>query len=395
MVSRNRGTENSDEVTVVKLLDRILERAVTLRASDIHIEPKDDQLDVRFRVDGVLVPQKPLPKAMSAPLTSRVKILAQMDISEKRVPQDGTFALDVADQKVNIRCSSLPTYCGEKVVLRLLADSLILTNLATLGVKRDQLGTLMKGARASSGLILVSGPTGSGKTSTLHSILKQLEGSNLNITTLEDPIEIRSAALNQAQVNNRAGFTFAGGLRAVLRQDPDVILVGEMRDLETAQIAFRASLTGHLVLSTLHTSTTVETITRLLDIGLEPYLVASSLSLVVAQRLVRVLCPRCREAYEPATDERDVLGFALPPLDRHIYRARGCSDCSQTGYKGRTGLFEVLEVTDDLRALIKGKRASDAYKKVLHHIGLPTLRRDGIRKVVAGITTIDEVMRVT
>jgi type II secretory ATPase GspE/PulE/Tfp pilus assembly ATPase PilB-like protein len=395
MVSRNRGTENSDEVTVVKLLDRILERAVTLRASDIHIEPKDDQLDVRFRVDGVLVPQKPLPKAMSAPLTSRVKILAQMDISEKRVPQDGTFALDVADQKVNIRCSSLPTYCGEKVVLRLLADSLILTNLATLGVKRDQLGTLMKGARASSGLILVSGPTGSGKTSTLHSILKQLEGSNLNITTLEDPIEIRSAALNQAQVNNRAGFTFAGGLRAILRQDPDVILVGEMRDLETAQIAFRASLTGHLVLSTVHTSTTVETITRLLDIGLEPYLVASSLSLVVAQRLVRVLCPRCREAYEPDGDERDVLGFALPPLDRHIYRARGCSDCAQTGYKGRTGLFEVLEVNDELRALIKAKRASDAYKKVLAHIGLPTLRRDGIRKVVAGITTIDEVMRVT
>lgn len=395
MVSRNRGTENVDEITVVKLLDRILEHAVSQRASDIHIEPKDHQLDVRFRVDGVLVPQKPLPQGMSRPLTSRIKILAQMDISEKRVPQDGTFAVQVGDQKVNIRCSTLPTYCGEKAVLRLLADSLILTDLATLGVKQDQLSTLMKGARASSGLILVSGPTGSGKTSTLHSILKQLEGSNLNITTLEDPIEIRSRALNQAQVNNRAGFTFAGGLRAVLRQDPDVILVGEMRDLETAQIAFRASLTGHLVLSTVHTSTTVETITRLLDIGLEPYLVASSLSLVVAQRLVRVLCPRCREAYEPAGDERDVLGFALPPLDRHIYRAKGCVDCAQTGYKGRTGLFEVLEVNDDLRGLIKGKRASDAYKKVLAHIGLPTLRRDGIRKVVAGITTIDEVMRVT
>ena len=395
MVSRKGGLENVDEITVVKLLDRILERAVSLRASDVHIEPKDDQLDVRFRVDGVLVPQKPLPKTMSRPLTSRIKILAQMDISERRVPQDGTFALEVGDQKVNIRCSSLPTYCGEKVVLRLLADSLILTNLGTLGIKRDQLGTLMKGARASSGLILVSGPTGSGKTSTLHSILKQLEGDSLNITTLEDPIEIRSPALNQAQVNNRAGFTFSGGLRAILRQDPDVILVGEMRDLETAQIAFRASLTGHLVLSTVHTSTTVETITRLLDIGLEPYLVASSLSLVVAQRLVRVLCPRCRQAYEPASDERDVLGFALPPLDRHIYRARGCADCAQTGYKGRTGLFEVLEVNDDLRGLIKAKRASDAYKQVLAHIGLPTLRRDGIRKVVAGITTIDEVMRVT
>ena len=395
MVSRKGGVENVDEVTVVKLLDRILERAVTLRASDVHVEPKDDQLEVRFRVDGVLVPQKPLPKTMSRPLTSRIKILAQMDISERRVPQDGTFQMEVGDQKVNIRCSSLPTYCGEKVVLRLLADSLILTNLATLGIKRDQLGTLMKGARASSGLILVSGPTGSGKTSTLHSILKQLEGDRLNITTLEDPIEIRSPALNQAQVNTRTGFTFAGGLRAILRQDPDVILVGEMRDLETAQIAFRASLTGHLVLSTVHTSTTVETITRLLDIGLEPYLVASSLSLVVAQRLVRVLCPRCREAYEPTGDIKEVLGFALPPLDRHIYRAKGCPDCAQTGYKGRTGLFEVLEVEDDLRELIKAKAASDSYKRVLHDIGLPTLRRDGIRKVVAGITTIDEVMRVT
>jgi len=396
MPERNQLLDSlADDGTVIKLLDRILERAVGARASDIHLEPKEEYLAVRFRIDGVLVPQKPLPVTVIQPLVSRVKIVAGMDIAERRVPQDGTFSHSLPTHKINVRCSTFPTYQGEKVVLRLLADSLILTELATLGVRRDQLGLLMRAARASSGLILVSGPTGSGKTSTLHSILKQLEGDNLNIVTLEDPIEIRSTALNQAQVNPRIGFTFASGLRAILRQDPDVILVGEMRDLETAQIAFRAALTGHLVLSTLHTSSTLETITRLLDIGLEPYLVASSLSTVVAQRLVRVLCPRCRQPYEPNDDQREILGFPLPPLERHIFRPKGCKECGRTGYKGRTGLFEVLEPSESVRSLIKTKAASSAYKQVLSQMGVPTLRRDGIRKVIAGITTIDEVMRVT
>ncbi len=391
-----RGLDaGTDEGTIVRLLDRILEHAVALRASDIHIEPKGEEVSVRLRVDGVLVPQQPLPGHTALPLVSRVKIVAGMDISEKRVPQDGTFAIPVKDQEVNIRASTFPTHTGEKVVLRLLADKLLLTDMAKLGMRTKQLQQVLRGARQSSGLVLVTGPTGSGKTSTLHSVLAQLDAAKLNIVTLEDPIEIRSLALNQAQVNPRSGFTFAGGLRSILRQDPDVILVGEMRDLETAQIAFRASLTGHLVLSTLHTSSTVETITRLLDIGLEPYLVASSLSTVVAQRLVRMLCPRCREAYMPEGSMAEEIGFELPPLQRQIFRARGCKDCANTGYRGRTGLFEVLTMHDALREPIKAKKASDSYKRVLRKMRVPTLRRDGIRKVAAGITSIDEVLRVT
>ncbi len=388
-----RGGKTEDGT--VGMFDRILEDAVAARASDIHLEPREDRLSVRFRVDGVLIKQKPFPPDMSRTLVSRAKILSGMDISERRVPQDGTFSKVLRGQKVNLRCSTFPTSDGEKVVLRLLADSLILTDLGKLGIPTDQLQTLVRCATAASGLVLVSGPTGSGKTSTLHSILKRLDADKLNIVTLEDPIEIRNPRLNQAQVNPRVGFTFAGGLRAMLRQDPDVILVGEMRDLETSQIAFRASLTGHLVFTTLHTSSTVDTITRLLDIGLEPFLVASSMSVVMAQRLVRVLCPRCREPFEPTDSMKEILGFPLPPLEKHIYREKGCPDCAYTGYRGRTGLFEVVEITDDLRGLIKLKSASDAFKKVLKASGVPTVRRDGIRKVIAGITTLDEVMRVT
>ena len=390
----NARMARTDDGTVA-LFDRILDEAVAARASDIHLEPREDRLAVRFRVDGVLVKQKPFPPDLSRPVVSRAKILSGMDISERRIPQDGTFSKTVRGQRVNLRCSTFPTSDGEKAVLRLLADSLILTDLGKLGVPTDQLKTLVRCAHAASGLILVSGPTGSGKTSTLHSILKRLDSDQLNIVTLEDPIEIRNPKLNQAQINARVGFTFAGGLRAMLRQDPDVVLVGEMRDLETSQIAFRASLTGHLVLTTLHTSSTVDTITRLLDIGLEPYLVASSLTVVMAQRLVRVLCPRCREPYEPTDPMKEILGFPLPPLETHIYREKGCPDCSYTGYRGRTGLFEVVEITDDIRDLIKVKSASDEYKQVLKTAGVPTVRRDGIRKVIAGITTLDEVMRVT
>ena len=384
-----------EDNTIVQLFDSILEHAVAGRASDIHLEPREDHLGVRFRVDGVLVRQKPLPAELALNLASRAKVLAQMDISEKRRPQDGTFSVEVQGQKINIRCSSFPTSYGEKIVLRLLSDSLILTDLAKLGIAQRQMDAMLKAVKAASGLVLVSGPTGSGKTSSLHSLLLKMDAEHLNITTLEDPIEIRSPRLNQAQINNRAGFTFASGMRSVLRQDPDVLLVGEMRDLETAQIAFRASLTGHLVLSTLHTSTTIDTITRLLDIGLEPYLVASSLTTVVAQRLIRLLCPTCREAYRPESDLKDILGFPLPKLERDIYKANGCADCSYTGYRGRTGLFEVLEINTRIRMLIKGKGSSDDYKRVLRKMGLPTLRREGVAKVLAGATSIDEIMRVT
>ena len=387
----------SEEGPVVELLDNLFDQAVQFRASDIHLEPKEDHLAIRLRVDGILVPYREQPISLAKQLASRVKVLAKVDIAEKRLPQDGTFAINVQGERKNIRCSTFPTNHGEKVVLRILADSLIMTDLTSLGIPPSQLLHLKKAVTASSGLVLATGPTGAGKSSTLHSVLARLDQKRLNITTLEDPIEIRATGLTQAQINLRKGFTFAKGLRAILRQDPDVILVGEMRDFETAQIAFQASLTGHLVLSTLHTSSTVETITRLLDMGLEPYLVASSIHVIVAQRLVRLLCPLCREPTALDEDINDMVGFEIPPPlpGQQVYSAKGCPVCLDTGYRGRTGLFEVLVIDDDIRDLIKKKSTSTAYKEVLRRSGLPTLRRDGIRKVQDGMTTIEEIMRVT
>ena len=386
-----------EEGPVVELLDNLFDQAVQYGASDIHIEPKEDHLAIRLRVDGILVPHKEQPRTLSKPMISRIKVLAGMDIAERQVPQDGTFAISVQGERKNVRCSTFPSYFGEKVVMRILSDSLIMSDLGSLGIPTGQLLQLKKAVQASSGLVLATGPTGAGKTSTLHSVLARLDDRRLNITTLEDPIEIRAPGLTQAQINLPKGFTFAAGLRAILRQDPDVILVGEMRDHDTAQIAFQASLTGHLVLSTLHTSSTVETITRLLDMGLEPYLVASSIHVIVAQRLVRLLCPLCRTPMEITEELYEMVGFRFPPPlpDTKIYKAKGCPMCLDTGYRGRTGLFEVLVINDPLRNLIKKKSASTAYKDVLHQMALPTLRRDGIRKVLNGMTTIEEVMRVT
>ena len=384
-----------DEGSIVHLLQRLLEYAVMRHASDIHLEPKSDQLAVRLRIDGILQRQRAFPREVAPAVASRIKVLAQMDIAEKRVPQDGTFAMEVQGMLINLRCSSFPCQHGEKVVLRILSEDIILTDLGSLGVASGQLLLLKQAIMASHGLILATGPTGSGKTSTLHSLMKRLDYDSLNITTLEDPIEVRSERLTQAQVNPRIDFTFASGLRHVLRQDPDVILVGEMRDGETAQIAFQASLTGHLVLSTLHTTSCVDTITRLLDIGLEPYLVASSLNIIIAQRLVRLLCPLCREPYKPDKDLANSMGFNLPGHSGFIYQPGGCQECSHTGYRGRTGLFEVLEVDDDIRSLIKTKAPSHQYKQLLRKRKVPTLRRDGIRKVLEGLTSIQEVMRVT
>ena len=389
------GSISTDEGSVVLLLQRLIEYAVMRHASDIHLEPKRDHLSVRLRIDGILVRQRSLPPDLSAPMASRIKVLAQMDIAEKRVPQDGTFALEVQGQQVNLRSSSFPCQHGEKLVLRILSEDAILTDLSSLGMPAKELLILKRAVQAPSGLILSTGPTGSGKTSTLHSLIKRLDHESLNITTLEDPVEVRSERITQAQVHPRAGFTFATGLRSMLRQDPDVILVGEMRDLETAQIAFQASLTGHLVLSTLHTTSTVDTITRLLDMGLEPYLVASSLNLIVAQRLVRLLCPMCRDPYKPKQDLSESVGLPVAAFDGYVYQARGCAECGGTGYRGRTGLFEVVEVDDEIRWLIKRKSPSNAYKDVLRKRNIPTLRRDGVRKVLEGLTSVHEVLRVT
>ena len=384
-----------DEGSIVHLLTRLLEYAVMRHASDIHLEPKADELAVRLRIDGILQRQRSFPAEVAPAVASRIKVLARMDIAEKRIPQDGTFAMEVQGKVINLRCSSFPCQHGEKVVLRILSEDIILTDLGSLGVSSGQLLLLKQAIRASHGLILSTGPTGAGKTSTLHSLIKRLDYDSLNITTLEDPIEVRSERLTQAQIHPRIDFTFASGLRHVLRQDPDVILVGEMRDTETAQIAFQASLTGHLVLSTLHTTSCVDTITRLLDMGLEPYLVASSLSVIIAQRLVRLLCPLCREPYKPDKNLAQSMGFNLPGHSGLIYQPKGCLDCNHSGYRGRTGLFEVLDVDDAIRTLIKQKSASHMYKQVLAERKVPTLRRDGIRKVLEGLTSIQEVMRVT
>ncbi len=388
------GASANDEGQVVRLVEQVLKKALTDRASDIHFEPKGDRLRLRFRVDGVLVEQPALPPDLIPAVTSRLKVMASMDIAEKRVPQDGGFSQEISNARVNVRASTFPTRDGEKVVLRLLTGSTALTSLEALGIGPRELPLIRSLANRSSGLVLVTGPTGSGKSSTLYSLLKTIDPTRLNITTLEDPIEIRLPHITQGQTNPKAGFTFAKGLRAILRQDPDVIMVGEMRDLETAQIAFQASLTGHLVFSTLHTSSTIETISRLLDMGLEPYIVASSLTAVLAQRLVRRVCRACAVPWTPPDDLRHQLGFPLPPLEGHLYQARGCGECSQTGYRGRLGIFELMLVDDSMRDLIKSRSTSVQFKKYLAEKSLPTLRRDGVAKAIAGLTTVDEVMRV-
>ncbi|MCP4869027.1 MAG: type II/IV secretion system protein [Proteobacteria bacterium] len=379
---------------IVRALDDVIRRATKLRASDIHFEPKPDKLRIRFRVDGVMVEQPYLPLKACKPMISRIKVLGRMDIAIKRQPQDGTFKVDLGHKKtVSLRASTFPCFDGEKAVLRLLeADAVI--GMDQLGMGRGQVQALRRLVRNSGGLVLVTGPTGSGKTSTLYSVLSELDTTRLNIVTLEDPIEVQITEITQGQVNPRAGFTFADGLRAILRQDPDVILVGEMRDAETASIAIQASLTGHLVLSTMHTNSTISTITRLMDLGIEPYIVANALVGVVAQRLVRVVCSRCNEPYTLEKDVSEEVGFALPE-NATLVRAVGCDHCMFTGFKGRRGIFEVVEVEERLQALIKTRGGSDQYKKLLRDMTVPTLRRVGMRQALKGRTTASEILRVT
>jgi general secretion pathway protein E len=383
-----------DSSDIVRALDEIIRRAVVARASDIHIETKPDRVRVRYRVDGVMAEQPFLPLGAAAPLISRIKVLARMDIAEKRQPQDGTFKCELGrGRTVSLRASTFPSFDGEKAVMRLLQANAIMS-LEALGMGGGQVQTIRKLVRQNGGLMLVTGPTGAGKTSTLYSMLAELDTSRLNIVTLEDPIEVQLPDITQGQVNPRAGFTFATGLRAILRQDPDVILVGEMRDAETAQIAIQASLTGHLVLSTMHTNSTIATIARLMDIGLEPYIVANALLGVMAQRLVRVVCPLCAQPYQLDQDVTPEIGFALPEGST-LQRAVGCDKCMYTGFRGRRGVFEVVEVTDAVQALIKRKAPAKDYKALLREMGVPTLRRVGMRQAIKGRTTASEVLRVT
>jgi type II secretory ATPase GspE/PulE/Tfp pilus assembly ATPase PilB-like protein len=378
----------------IVLVNELVRLAVAQRASDIHLEPKHDMLHVRMRVDGTLVDVQPIALVVAPNVISRVKVLAKMDIAERRMPQDGQIAIELeAGKRVHLRASTFPSSQGEKIVLRILSSQQIIA-FGDLGLEREAQSTLRDVLHRPQGFVVTSGPTGAGKTSTLYALMQLIDPHEVNVVTLEDPIEVELYGLTQGQVNVRAGFTFATGLRAILRQDPDVILVGEMRDAETAGIAMQAALTGHLVLSTLHTSDTVETIVRLVDLGVEPWIVANALSAVLAQRLVRVVCPHCKQA---AKLERDLWDGdeLLMPAGSEIVRTVGCERCMRTGYRGRTGIFEVVEFDDDLRDLVKAKAPARAYREIYLRRRIPSLRRAGMHKIQAGVTTVDEVLRVT
>lgn len=383
-----------DNAPTVRLVNRIILQAVHSRASDIHIEPQEKDIRVRFRVDGLLRDVLHLPTGILNSLVSRIKIMGGMDIAEKRLPQDGRFQVTVERRSIDLRVSTMPTVYGEKVVLRILDKSTMLLPLDGLGflpATRQIYETLIRSAY---GMILITGPTGSGKTTTLYATLNALSSPEKNIITIEDPVEYLLPGINQVRVNPKAGLDFASGLRAILRQDPDIIMVGEIRDRETADIAVRAATTGHLVFSTLHTNDAAGAVTRLLDMGVEPFLVNSSLIGVVAQRLARLICHNCRETYQPQPED-PVYSFIQDRQGLTFYRGRGCPQCNYTGYQGRTAIQEVLVMTEDIRALVAEKAPSHEIKKAAVAAGMVTLREDGLEKASQGLTTIEEVMRVT
>lgn len=383
-----------DDAPVIKVVNTIFARAVQEKASDIHIEPQEDGVRVRFRIDGSLFDILHLPRHTGPAIISRIKIMADLDISEKRLPQDGRMRITVEQRDIDFRIASLPTIYGEKLVLRILDQAEGILSLTELRLGTDNLAAVKSLMRYPHGIILISGPTGSGKTTTLYAMLSFLNSRERNIVTLEEPVEYSLAGIIQVQVNPRIGFTFASGLRAVLRQDPDIIMVGEIRDTETARLATRAAMTGHLVLSTLHTNTAAGSLARLLDMGVEPYLIASALKGVVAQRLVRMNCPHCSEVY--TLEEHAAVKLDISENEgRTFYRGRGCDFCRMTGYRGRAALQEVLLIDKAIRELIIGGRTSEEQlqEKAVTQ-GMVTLREDGIRKAAEGLTSLEEVMKV-
>ena len=384
-----------EDAKTVQLVDRILERAVQESASDIHIEPREDLVRVRFRIDGMLVERPEIPVELKMAIVSRLKVMGNVDIAERRLPQDGAFRFNANGEPVDIRISTFPTEFGQKAVLRLLRRVSDDLNLGQLGFTKSLSDKMVAHARRSLGMLLVTGPTGSGKTSSLYGLLNTLDARSRNIMTLEDPIEYRFSDIIQGQTNQKIGFTFASGLRSILRQDPDVILVGEMRDGETADIAFKSALTGHLVLSSLHTNSAMETFVRLFDMGLERYVVASALNAMLAQRLVRKLCRYCRKS----TPYDEHLNRKLGGDSEHqfeIYEAGGCAECYGTGYRSRIGIFELLEVDDELNDIVKSDVLTYVeLRKFLEKRGYHGLRHAGYRLVRKGITSMEEVFRVT
>jgi type IV pilus assembly protein PilB len=387
---------SADQAPVVRLVNAILDEAVRHSASDVHLDPTESCLRVRVRVDGMLTELMTTPKRLEAAIISRVKIMASLDIAERRLPQDGRIKFRYQGRDVDFRVSVLPTVLGESIAMRLLDKDALKLDLAVLGLEPWALAQFEKAIRSPNGLILITGPTGSGKTTTLYSALQTMNAPEVHIVTLEDPVEYNLRGINQVQVKEEIGFTFASALRSFLRHDPNVILVGEMRDSETAQMAVRAALTGHLVLSTLHTNSSPATIARLLDMGLPPFLISSALKIVVAQRLARVVCTDCRQPYEVSEDHLTAYGHT--PDGQHtvtLYTAKGCTSCHFTGMKGRVALYEVMPVTGEISALIMAGAPANEIREVARNQGMRTLREVGLAKVFEGITTLDEVLRVT
>ena len=388
--------DDTTDAPIIKLVNHILSQSIKARASDIHVEPFQDSFKVRYRVDGILYNLITPPKWIQPALTSRIKVMAKMDIAEKRLPQDGRFEVKVGDQDIDIRVSTIPTSFGERVVLRLLNKSGALLKLSELGLESEKFKLIQDLVQFTHGIILVTGPTGSGKTTTLYAVLLSINTPDINIITIEDPVEYQIKGIGQIQVNPKIDLTFARGLRSIVRQDPDVILVGEIRDKETAEIAVQSALTGHLVFSTLHTNDSASAITRLVDVGVEPFLISSSVKAVVAQRLIRVLCEDCKELYTPDETALESIGMVFDQIKTgHIYKAKGCPNCFQTGYKGRIGIFEIMVLDSDLATLILKTYDSNRIKAEALNKGMVSLRQDGIEKVLMGLTTIEEVLRVT
>jgi type IV pilus assembly protein PilB len=386
-----KAEDISDDV--VTFVNRLLAEAYVKKASDIHVEPYERVFRVRFRMDGTLVEVAQPPKSMMAPVVSRLKIMSQMDISEKRKPQDGRIKLLIGGNPIDYRVSSLPTLFGEKIVLRLLDSSNLQLDMTKLGFEQKQLDFFKEGIHRPFGMCLVTGPTGSGKTTTLYSAIAELNTPDNNISTAEDPVEFNLEGINQVNVKKDVGLTFATALKSFLRQDPDIIMVGEIRDLEVGEIAVEAALTGHLVLSTLHTNDAPSTITRLLNMGIEPFLVVAALNVIVAQRLCRKICINCREEKKVTIDELIACGFAPSSAEKiKVYQGKGCEVCANTGYKGRVAIYEVLQVTPKIRELVLRNASSDDIKKQAIKDGMKTLRMCALTKVAQGLTTLEEAV---
>ncbi|HIQ37462.1 MAG TPA: type II secretion system protein GspE [Desulfocapsa sulfexigens] len=388
--------DDTSDSPVIRLVNLMFSQAVRDKASDIHIEPYQNSLKIRQRLDGILYDMLSPPKHVQSALTSRIKVMAKLNIAEKRLPQDGRIELKVGNREVDIRVSTLPTVFGERVVLRLLDKSSVLLSLTDLGMPDDRFAPFQEQIKAANGIVLVTGPTGSGKTTTLYAALTSINNTDINIITVEDPIEYMISGIGQVQVNPKIDLTFASGLRSIVRQDPDVILVGEIRDSETAQIAIQSALTGHLVFSTLHTNDSASAITRLIDMGIEPFLIASSINAILAQRLVRIICSHCKESYSPDPDAMKKLGLSDGEMEgKMVYRGKGCAKCHYTGFKGRCGIFELLLMNQDMKHLVLTTANSNDIRAQGIKNGMITLRRDGADKVLNGITTIEEVFRVS